>query len=187
MADSKLSALTAITSADGADEVYLNDGGASKKMTVANLALSTYQRLTDASATTSANATDVFPIIEAGVVKKIQTTAMTQTLNARPPLVNQQSGTTYTFVDADAGAVVEFSNASGCTATIPASGLTAPINSFINLLAMASGQVTVAAGSGQTLNQPATFAVKLKEQYSMGALYKQAASTWIMTGHMSAA
>jgi hypothetical protein len=36
MADSKLSALTAATAATGADELYVNDGGVSKRITVSN-------------------------------------------------------------------------------------------------------------------------------------------------------
>ena len=37
MATTKVSALTALTTTDGAEELLINDGGTSKKVTIANL------------------------------------------------------------------------------------------------------------------------------------------------------
>lgn len=94
--------------------------------------------------------------------------------------VNAQTGTTYTFVLADAGAVVTASNASAQTYTIPPNSSVAfPVNTQIDLLALGAGKVSFAPGAGVTL-YPATN--RSLAQYTGGMLYKVATDTWLLTG-----
>jgi hypothetical protein len=102
-----------------------------------------------------------------------------------PLLTNAQTGTTYTFVLTDANnTIVELSNASAITATIPLNSSVAfPIGSQIQLLQTGAGQVTVAAG-GTTLN--GTPGLKLRTQWSSATLVKRGTDTWVLIGDLSA-
>jgi hypothetical protein len=100
-------------------------------------------------------------------------------------LTNAQTGTTYTFVLTDANnTIVELSNASAITATIPLNSSVAfPIGSQIQLLQTGAGQVTVASG-GTTLN--GTPGLKLRAQWSSATLVKRGTDTWVLIGDLSA-
>lgn len=97
--------------------------------------------------------------------------------------VNPQTGTTYTFVIGDAGDMVTFNNASAITATIPPNSSVAfPVNqTVINLAQLGAGQVSIAPGSGVTLNSSGTKR-KLSGQYSTAAIVKYATDTWLLFG-----
>lgn len=102
------------------------------------------------------------------------------------PLVltqNQQTGTTYTFVLADAGKLVEFNNASAITVTVPTNNsVPYAIGTQINILQTGAGQVTVSAGS-TTVN--ATPGLKLRAQWSSATLIKRNTDTWVLVGDLS--
>lgn len=66
---------------------------------------------------------------------------------------NVQTGTTYTLQAADLGVVVTLNNTSPITVTVP-SGLGA--NFYCRLIQIGTGQVTVQAGGGVTLNSYAS-------------------------------
>jgi hypothetical protein len=64
--------------------------------------------------------------------------------------VNAQTGTSYTLVATDAGALVTLSNASAVTVTVPNSIFTA--GQTVSFLNKGAGTVTLSAGGGVTLN-----------------------------------
>jgi len=95
--------------------------------------------------------------------------------------VNTQTGTTYTGVLGDAGKIVTLSNASSITFTVPPNSSVAyPTNTVIDLVQLGAGQVTVAPGSGVTINTSST--LKLRTQYSSGSLIKTDTDTWVFVG-----
>jgi hypothetical protein len=98
---------------------------------------------------------------------------------------NTQSGTTYTFVLTDANnAVVELSNTSAITVTIPSNSSVAfPIGSQIQLLQTNTGQVTVAGAGGVTVN--ANPGLKLRGQWSFATLVKRGTDTWVLVGDVT--
>jgi len=100
--------------------------------------------------------------------------------------INAQSGTTYTFALSDIGKWVELNNASAITATVPPNSSVAfPVGTLLNFAQIGAGQVTIAAGSGVTLQSEGS-KVKLKTQYAVGSLVKRATDTWILFGNTTA-
>jgi len=98
---------------------------------------------------------------------------------------NQQSGTSYTLVLADRGKLVECSNASAITLTVPPNSSVAyPTGTVIDILQTGAGQVTVAPGSGVTIN--ATPGLKLRTQWSSATLIKRSTDTWVLVGDLIA-
>lgn len=97
---------------------------------------------------------------------------------------NQQSGTTYTLVIGDEGKLVELSNASAITLTVPPNSSVAFENGTqINLLQTAAGQVTVTPGSGVTIN--GSPGLKLTGQWSAATLIKRTTDTWVLIGDIT--
>lgn len=98
------------------------------------------------------------------------------------PAINAQVGTTYTFVLSDARDFVTLSNIGGITATIPLNSTTAfPIGTVLDFAAINTGQVTLVAGAGVTINS-ADSKLKLRVQYSGGSAIKTATDIWILVG-----
>ena len=105
--------------------------------------------------------------------------------------LNAQTGTTYTFVLADAdNKLVTASNASAQTYSIPTNANVAyPVGSQINIIAIGAGQVTIQAvtsGTTTVLSNGGTAASpKLRVQYSSATLIKVATDTWYVIGDIS--
>jgi hypothetical protein len=105
--------------------------------------------------------------------------------------LNAQTGTTYTFVLADAdNKLVTASNASAQTYSIPTNATTAfPIGCQINLIQIGAGQVTINAvtsGTTSVLSTGATAAApKLRAQYSVATLIKAGTDLWYVTGDIA--
>jgi hypothetical protein len=99
---------------------------------------------------------------------------------------NAQTGTTYTIALTDANnTLVELSNASAITLTIPTNATTAfPIGCQVNILQTGAGQVTVAGASGVTVN--GTPGLKLRAQWAAASLVKRDTNTWVVIGDTSA-
>jgi hypothetical protein len=98
--------------------------------------------------------------------------------------VNTQTGTTYTTVAADASKLLTLNNASAITLTIPPNSSVAyAVGTKIDLLQLGAGQVTVAGGSGVTVN--ATPTLKFRSQYSGASCIQYAADTWILAGDLA--
>jgi len=91
---------------------------------------------------------------------------------------NAQTGTTYTLVAGDNGVTVTCSNASAITVTIP-SGLGA--NFCCRIVQLGAGQVSVAPGSGVTLNSYQTQR-KILGQFTSVDLWAYSANTFLMEG-----
>jgi len=100
-------------------------------------------------------------------------------------LTNAQTGTTYTVALSDNGKMVEVSNASAITLTVPLNSTAAfPVGAQVNILQTGAGQITVAGTSGVTIN--ATPGLKLRAQWSSATLIKRATDTWVLVGDLSA-
>jgi hypothetical protein len=99
---------------------------------------------------------------------------------------NAQTGTTYTFVMADASTqMVTLSNASAITATIPTNATTPfPTGTVLNFMQTGAGQVTVQGAGGVTVN---TYSSKTKTagQWASGSAMKTATDTWVLFGNLA--
>jgi hypothetical protein len=104
---------------------------------------------------------------------------------------NAQTGTTYTFVLADAdNKLVTASNASAQTYSIPTNATTAfPIGTQINLIQIGAGQVTVQAATSGTTTVVSTGATaatpKCRAQYSALTLVKRDTDSWYVIGDIA--
>lgn len=91
----------------------------------------------------------------------------------------------YTLVLADKAKIVEMSVGSANNLTVPPNSSVAfPVGSQINILQTGTGQTTVVAGVGVTVN--ATPGLKLRAQWSYATLIKRATDTWVLVGDISA-
>lgn len=99
---------------------------------------------------------------------------------------NAQTGTTYTFVLSDGNnTLVTLSNTSAITATIPPNSSVAyPVGTILQFAQINTGQVTIAGGSGVTVNY--TPGLKLRAQWSVGSAIQTAANVWLVSGDLSA-
>ena len=98
--------------------------------------------------------------------------------------INTQTGTTYTFVIGDRLKVVTLNNASAITLTIPPNSSVAfAVGTSIDIIQLGAGQVTVAGGTGVTVNSTPT--LKLRAQYSVGSCLKIATDTWVFMGDLA--
>lgn len=106
-------------------------------------------------------------------------------LNTKVP-INAQTGTTYTFVLADAGKLVTSSNAASVTFTVPPNTDVAfPVGTRIDVLSIGAGLTTLAQGSGVTISSKDSNK-KLSAQGSAASLIKTATNTWWLIGDLSA-
>lgn len=90
--------------------------------------------------------------------------------------------TTYTLVLADQGQAVEFTNAAGCTVTIPPNVF--PTGAALELRQVGVGAVTVAPGSGVTLNQMGTRVSG--GQWAILGLVNRGTNLWLLSGDTTA-
>ena len=108
-----------------------------------------------------------------------------------PLTIDAKTGTTYTFVLADANnELITASNASAQTYSIPTNASVAfPIGSQINIIQIGAGQVTINAvtsGTTSVLSTGATAAApKLRAQYSVATLIKAGTDLWYVTGDIA--
>lgn len=98
-------------------------------------------------------------------------------------VVNAQTAS-YTLLLSDRGKLVEISNASANTVTVPSDSNAAfGIGDTIDILQTGAGQTTITPDSGVTIN--ATPGLKLRAQWSGATLMKRAANTWVAVGDLS--
>jgi len=112
----------------------------------------------------------------------LQTTA-----SAYPVIAfNAQTGTTYTFALADGNnTLVTANNASAITVTVPPNSSVAfAVGAILQIAQIGAGQVTIAAGSGVTINY--TPGLKLRAQWSVASLVQTAANVWLLSGDLTA-
>lgn len=81
--------------------------------------------------------------------------------------------------------IIEVDSSSATTITIPPdSSLNLPVGSSLDVIQIGSGEVTIAAGSGVTINS--TPGLKLRTQWSSCTLLKRSADTWLVYGDLKA-
>ena len=111
-------------------------------------------------------------------------TALSTTLATKADnnsVINVMSGA-HTIVVADVNNIREMSG--GGTITIPADNSFWPVGAVVDVIQTGSSQVTVAAGSGVTVN--ATPGLKIRAQWSSATILKRAANTFVVMGDLSA-
>jgi hypothetical protein len=95
--------------------------------------------------------------------------------------VRTQSGTTYTLVLGDAGDYIQTTSTTAVTITVPPqSSVTWAADTEIYFEQNNTGQITIAAGSGVTINSSET--LKSFARYSVIALKRVAENVWTLTG-----
>jgi hypothetical protein len=91
----------------------------------------------------------------------------------------------YTLVLADDGKIVELSNSSAVTLTVPlAATVDFPVGTQITILQTGAGQVTIQPTSGVTID--ANPGYKLRARWTAGTLINRATNTWVLLGDLSA-
>ena len=118
---------------------------------------------------------------------QIATTAFVQSTVAIP-VYNAQTGTTYTFVLADAGDIVTSSNAGTVVMTIPPNSSVAyPIGASITVISIGAGLTNFAQGAGVTINSTGAVATApvLRIQHSSATAIKVDTDTWQVVGDIS--
>jgi hypothetical protein len=90
----------------------------------------------------------------------------------------------YTLVLADKAKVVEMGVGSANNLTVPLNASVAyPIGTQIHIVQTGSGQTTVVATGGVTINTATT--LKLRAQWSAATLIKRAENTWVLVGDLA--
>jgi hypothetical protein len=90
----------------------------------------------------------------------------------------------YTLVLADKAKVVEMNVGSANSLTVPTNAsVEFPIGTQIHIVQTGSGQTTVVAPSGGTVNTATT--LKLRAQWSAATLIKRAENTWVLVGDLA--
>lgn len=98
--------------------------------------------------------------------------------------LNNQTGTSYTLVYEDSTKLVTLSNAGAITLTVPPySSVDLPIGSWVDLLQLGAGAVTVTPGSGVTIR--ATPSAVFRAQYSGATLVKIDTDVWSLVGDLA--
>jgi hypothetical protein len=96
---------------------------------------------------------------------------------------NAQSAS-YTLVLSDKAKVVEMSVGSANNLTVPTNSSVAfPIGTQIHIVQTGSGQTTVVAAGGVTIN--ATPGLKIRAQWAGATLIKRAENTWVLVGDLA--
>jgi hypothetical protein len=118
--------------------------------------------------------------------KKIQVGNGTVAMDfASSTFVTNAQTASYTLVLTDKDKLVEVSNASANTVTIPLNSSVAfPIGTQITILQTGTGQTTIAGTGGVTVN--ATPGLKLRAQWSSVTLIKRNTDTWVALGDLQA-
>ena len=103
-----------------------------------------------------------------------------------PLLINAQTGTTYTFVLTDGGKLVTANNGSAQTYTVPPNSSVAfPTGTTITIIGIGSGKVTLAQGSGVTINSKDSEKA-IDGQHASVTIIKTATDTWQLVGALQA-
>ncbi|MCB1116787.1 MAG: hypothetical protein KDK71_09990 [Chlamydiia bacterium] len=100
---------------------------------------------------------------------------------ASRPAATTQAGTSYTVTSTDEGDLVQFSNSSAVTVTLPADSTEDLPEGFLCHLNQAgTGQLSVVGGSGVTVRY--AYSLAARSQYSSLSVFKVAANTWLVIG-----
>jgi hypothetical protein len=102
-------------------------------------------------------------------------------------LGNNQTGTSYTLVLADAGKVVELNNAAPVSLLVPTdASVSFPVGTTVELWQQGAGQVTVTAVTpGTTSVRAPAGKSHIAAQYGSAGLRKRAVNEWCLEGDIS--
>jgi hypothetical protein len=104
---------------------------------------------------------------------------------AFPVPVSEQTGTSYTLTLDDGNSVVQCNNASPISLTIPPNADAAiPVGSFVEVHQAGAGAITIAAGSGVTLNSRGSLVVT-SGLYAVVGLRKVDTNVWVLAGDLA--
>ena len=99
--------------------------------------------------------------------------------------INEQTGTAYTLVAADAGKLLKMNNAAATVLTVPPNSSVAfDIGVTVNVVNYGAGQVTLTAGAGVTIYSYNS-ALGITGQYGQAVLTKCDTDLWIAAGLLS--
>ena len=91
----------------------------------------------------------------------------------------------YTLALTDRDSLLDFSPSTASIVTIPPNSSVAfPVGTSIDVLQSGTGQVSIAGGSGVTVN--GTPGLKLRTQWSSCTLFKRATDSWVVMGDLTA-
>lgn len=103
----------------------------------------------------------------------------------RTTKITTLAGTTYTLTIADAEVWLRSTNASPVTITVPPNATVAfGIGTTVTFEQGAAGAITVAAGSGVTLNVAATHTRVTRGQFAVAQIKQTAANVWTIFGNL---
>lgn len=191
MAGTRESSKPTITTFAGTPLVRVVDGTLSRNMSLANLltamggggGASELDDLTDVTITAAADG----DVLRHNGTSWVDTPGTDHYLPVTQPH-NTQTGTTYTLVLSDANKMVTLDNAGAITLTVPPNASVAfPVGTQIDLAQLGAGAVTVAQGSGVTVNKHADDTLVFDGQYAVATLVKYATDTWLLFGKLVAA
>lgn len=112
------------------------------------------------------------------------TTSLAGKVASYTPIIPKTAAYTLSLLS-ERDSLIEVGSASAVSVTIPPdSAVNYPIGTSVDILQTSTGQVTIAAGAGVTVN--ATPGLKLRTQWSSASLLKRAANTWIVMGDLTA-
>tara|TARA_B100000586_G_C19974637_1_gene369299 strand:+ start:129 stop:608 length:480 start_codon:yes stop_codon:yes gene_type:complete len=99
--------------------------------------------------------------------------------------INEQTGTAYTLVGADAGKLIKMDNAAANTLTVPPNSSVAfDIGVTINIVQYGAGTTTLTQGVGVTIYSYGG-ALDITGQYGQAVLTKCDTDLWILAGLLS--
>lgn len=117
-----------------------------------------------------------------GVTSAIQTQLNSK---ANTTISTNLQTASYVLVAGDAGKLVEMNVGSANNLTVPLnSSVPFPVGTKIDILQVGTGQTTVVATGGVTIN--ANPGLKLSGQWAAASLVKRATDTWVLIGNLSA-
>lgn len=121
----------------------------------------------------------------ATLVDDADAVAARTTLGLDTPL-NNQTGTTYAVVLADAAKMITMSNAAANTATLPANASIAfPVGSEVSFMQLGAGATTIAITT-DTLSVESSLTLVLAGQYAVATAKKVTSTQWVLFGNLTA-
>jgi len=145
----------------------------------------------DAPSKTGTGASGTWGISVTGNAATVTNGVYTNTINYGTS-INAQTGTAYTTVFSDAASVgnptalVTMNNAAAQTVTIPPNASVAyPVGATLQIMQIGAGKVTIAPGSGVTLNSAGGLR-SIGAQYGVVALVQLSANNWVLMGSLMA-
>ena len=185
----KLSQFASTTSAELAEVISDETGsgalvfGTSPAITTSITTPSTSFDLINTTATTINFGAAATILNVGGASTRIKLTA--GSILEAPVSTNAQTGITYDLVLSDAGKLIEMNNGSANTINVPTnSSQPFPIGTKIDIVQTGTGQTSIAAAGGVTLNS-SNGSLSLSGQWSAATLVKRATDTWILIGGLA--